>query len=84
MLSRLSDRGVRWNSRRRCVRCAAIAPLIATLFASAGCQDDVVEEFRAAAAGQLQTGVSALLDGFVEGFFAVLEPNEETTTPAEG
>jgi hypothetical protein len=38
----------------------------------------VQREFRAAAGDSLQQGVSAILDGFVEGFFAVIEPEEET------
>lgn len=83
MRSRFFVQSVRPAPRRRCVRRAVLAPLMVALFATAGCQDDVVEEFRAAAADQLQAGVSALLDGFVEGFFAVLEPNEESTTTSE-
>ena len=42
-----------------------------------GCSQ-YADRFRAAASPSLQTGVSALLDGLVEGVFAVVEPEGAT------
>lgn len=53
---------------------AALGPLLA------GCPDDVQREFRAAAGSSLQQGVNAILDGFVDGFFAVFEPEDAPAT----
>jgi hypothetical protein len=63
------------SSRGACAR-LAIATLTGTLPLLSGCPDDVQREFRDAAGDSLQSGVNAILDGFVEGFFAVLEPEE--------
>jgi hypothetical protein len=63
-----------------CPPTALVAPLMTGALLLCGCPDDVQREFRDAAGDSLQQGVSAILDGFVEGFFAVLEPEEETTT----
>lgn len=43
----------------------------------AGCEL-VNQEFRAAAGPALESGVDAILDGLVDGFFAILEPNATT------
>ena len=56
---------------------ALALPLVGGL----GC-GEYADEFRAAAAPSLRTGVDALVDGFVEGVFAVIEP--DTAIESEG
>jgi len=43
----------------------------------AGC-DAVNKEFRAAAGPAIESGVDAILDGLVDGFFAVFDPDATT------
>lgn len=50
--------------------------------AGSGCSE-YMDEFRDAASPSLRTGVDALLDGFVEGVFAVVEPDEGTQEGAD-
>ena len=47
------------------------------LMGGLGC-GEYADEFRAAAAPSLRTGVDAIVDGFVEGVFAVIEPDEKS------
>ncbi len=61
---------------RRKVYCVLGLALALPATTGAGC-NEYMDEFRAAASPSLRTGVDALVDGFVEGVFAVVEPDEE-------
>ena len=54
-----------------------LVALALPLMGGLGC-GEYADEFRAAAAPSLRTGVDALVDGFVEGVFAVIEPDEKS------
>ena len=65
----------------RSTKCGATLAAVFALTCGGGCGvSDLSAEFRAAAGGQLQTGVTALLNGLVDGAFAVLEPGDPTDT----
>ncbi|MCH7701328.1 MAG: hypothetical protein IID37_06540 [Planctomycetes bacterium] len=65
----------------RSTKCGATLAAVFALACGGGCGvSDLSAEFRAAAGGQLQTGVTALLNGLVDGAFAVLEPGDPTDT----
>lgn len=66
---------------RRNRAAGAMAALLAggCLLGAAGCNDKF-DEFREAAAPALESGVNALLDGIVTGVFAVVEPNDASST----
>ena len=49
-----------------------------TAFSFGGCEAHA-DEFREAAAPALRTGVDSLMDGLVEGVFAVVEPESSST-----
>lgn len=67
--------------KHRSTRCAATLAAVFALACGGGCgASDLSAEFRAAAGDQLQTGVTALLNGLVDGAFAVLEPGDSTAT----
>ena len=60
--------------------CGAILALIALPLAfTAGCGDEVSKEFREAALGSIETGMNAVVDGLLDGFFAVAEPDSTST-----
>jgi hypothetical protein len=66
----------------RKARITVLASACAIVALSTGCNEETLREFRAAATDTLQQGVSTILDGVVEGVFAVVAPEEEeTTTP---
>lgn len=68
-------------SRRMTCTCGALLAVSALgLTFGTGCSDAVSEEFRAAASGQLETGLKAILDGIVTGIFTVATPETTTTT----
>lgn len=72
----------RTGSRRNFrVLCATLA--LATLypFLAGGCDSDF-DEFRATITPGLRSGVNSILDGLVDGVFAVIEPNPDTDAPA--
>jgi len=59
---------------------AAIAAIFSLLvIAQAGCEE--AEEFRAAAASSLRSGVQTIATGLIDGLFAVFEPDmtDDTT-----
>jgi hypothetical protein len=65
----------RWTCAAGVILALPLLPLLA------GCEHDELEkEFRGAAIGSIETGVDALADGFIDGLFAVLEPETDTTT----
>ena len=82
MLERTSKLIIRRTARRgMCALGAAAALALSAGLSMGGCSDDF-DEFRAAASPQLEAGVDALLDGLVDGIFAVVEPNTSAeTTP---
>lgn len=55
----------------------AAASLAALLPLQTGCDGDRGTEFRDAALDSLQDGVTAILDGIVDGIFAIAEPESE-------
>ena len=67
--------------KHRSTRCAATLAAVFALACGGGCgASDLSAEFRAAAGDQLQSGVTSLLNGLVDGAFAVLEPGDPTDT----
>lgn len=70
----------RTGRRMLCTYGAILAIGMLGLGFSTGCSDEVSDEFRAAAASQLETGLKAILDGIVTGIFTVATPNSSTTT----
>lgn len=64
---------------RRGGRTAAAMVLAGMAVGTAGCEL-VTDEFREAAVPALETGVDSILDGLVDGFFAVADPDGTTTT----
>lgn len=49
-----------------------------------GCEPAIREEFRTAAFSSVQTGVSSILQGVVDGLFAVAEPEPSGTSTGGG
>lgn len=74
---KLKSQTARQSNLRRILPRAATLLLAVAAVAGTGC--DIGAEFRAAAGPSLKSGVDSILDGVVEGLFAVLEPE----TPAE-
>ncbi len=58
--------------------------VLMTLLVGADCQDDVRDEFRTASAQSLQAGVNAILDGLVDGLFAVFDPEMDGADTGTG
>lgn len=54
---------------------ALLALLAASLAIVGGCSEDVLKQFRTGAAGQLETGLKAILDGVVTGISNVVNPS---------
>ncbi len=66
---------------RRLRLCGAILALATLPLAlTTGCGDEVSKEFREAALGSIETGMNAVVDGLLDGFFAVAEPNTASET----
>ena len=65
---------------RRSMRGIAVMLAAAGITLSTGCEPDVGRQFRDAALPSLHTGVSAIVNGLVEGVFATIEP-EPANTP---
>lgn len=63
----------RWTLTRKLAVGLGITGSAAT---SVGGCSQYADEFRAAAGSTFKDGVSTLLDGFVEGVFAVVEPGD--------
>ncbi|GIK16419.1 MAG: hypothetical protein BroJett003_13830 [Planctomycetota bacterium] len=61
----------------RTAQAGVIAGLLTVVGAGSGCSE-FGTEFRAAAGDTIKAGVNTLLDGFVEGVFAVVEPGNPT------
>lgn len=59
-----SFRGTRHSLR---IACAALALSLCT---TAGCEEEVADQFRDAAATSLETGFKQIFDGLIEGAFA--------------
>ena len=58
-------------------RRVGLAVCLPALLLSAGCEA-ITKEFRAVAGPAIETGVNSILDGLVDGFFAVFDPDETT------
>ena len=65
------------NSRRWRILTAAGAVL--TLSGAVGCTTGL-DEFRTVATPALQAGVSQIMNGVLDGFFAAIEPEPSSTT----
>ncbi len=60
------------------LRCAIVALAAAALLTGTACDEEAAARaFRDAAAGSLQTGVSSILNGVVDGLFAALEVGDD-------
>jgi hypothetical protein len=61
--------------KRICITLAALAMLGPTM---GGCNDQAaIDEFRTVAAGGLAEGLQVMFGAFIDGVFAVVEPNAE-------
>ncbi len=74
---------MRWQSVRTSVKRLVAVATIGTV-AQLGCLPDGAE-FRDAAGPEVEAGVRSLINGLLDGFFAVVEPDADsgdaTTTP---
>ncbi len=78
MFGSISGRSARRPLRRKiCALGASTALILLAGLSMGGCNDDF-DEFRTAAGPQLEAGIDALLDGLVDGIFAVVEPDTAT------
>ena len=59
---------------------ATLALLVLPVALCTGCDDALLREFRSAAAGSLQTGLTSILNGVVQGVFAVVSPSDPNST----
>lgn len=64
---------------RRMQRRAGLLTIVlaAGLLTMTGCEEEVRNEFRSAAATSLQSGFNSILTGIVDGVFAVLDPSDD-------
>ncbi len=82
MLDSIARRSARRPVRRKiCALGASAALILSAGLSMGGCNDDY-DEFRAVAGPKLEAGVDALLDGLVDGIFAVIEPNADSQSAA--
>jgi hypothetical protein len=66
--------GNRFLSRSKRMWCATLALAAAGLLTGTACDEEAAARaFRDAATGSLQTGVNSIVDGMVDGVFAMLE-----------
>jgi len=64
--------------RKRSRGCPTVATMLCLgMLIAAGCESS--QQFREAAGPALESGVNSILDGLVDGFFAVYEPDEPAT-----
>jgi hypothetical protein len=72
------------GGKRTIRRLGAMLALIGLPVAfSMGCDDAIAREFRDAAASSLQTGVTSILNGIVEGVFAVATSSGDPNSTAD-
>jgi hypothetical protein len=70
--------GKRFIGRSKRARCAILALLIGVLVVGSACDEEAAgRAFRDAAAGSLQSGVGSIMDGVVDGLFAMLEVGDD-------
>ncbi len=55
---------------------AALALLLVVTGLATGCGDELEREFRSAAVGSIESGVNAVVDGLLDGVFAIADPDE--------
>ncbi len=70
----------RRNCRSFCAAGAIVALSILLLPLNVGCEDAVAEEFRSAALSSVETGVNSIMDGILEGIFAIAEPSSSSSS----
>lgn len=64
--------------RRQASRIALLWALgVCTVLTQTGCLA-AIEEFRAVAGPAVETGVTSIVDGLLEGFFALIEPDNNS------
>ena len=66
------------RAKRRPVKALAIVTSVLLLAAGMGCED--AEEFRAATSDALQSGLTTIATGLLDGVFAVWEPDSTDDT----
>ena len=71
------------HRRDRIARFLALTALMFLWMPSAGCDADFIEDFFAASAGGLQSGVKTLLNAVVDGTVAGLAPNVSSEGESE-
>ena len=65
--------------RRTLYMCGAVLALSTLGLAfTTGCSDTVIQQFRSAAADQLQTGLQSIMTGVISGIFNVVTPVDST------
>ena len=68
-----------WRSIR--LRCAVLALAAFSLVLGTGCdEEELFATFRSAASDSIQSGVNSIMDGVVDGLFAVFEQGTEDST----
>jgi hypothetical protein len=77
--AKLTSRTSRWRSIR--LRCAVLALAAFSLVLGTGCdEEELFAIFRSAAGDSIQTGVNSIMDGVVDGLFAIFEQGTDDTT----
>lgn len=67
-------------SRGNRVRCAILALAALSLVLGTACdEEENLRAFRAAASSGLQSGVNSIMDGFIDGVFAIIDQGTDQT-----
>ena len=70
--------------RKTCAPSARIALVMALLCFCVGCDsEEALKTFRDTASSSIQQGISSILDGVLEGMFAVVEMGDDAATREE-
>lgn len=73
------------TSRSKCTRCAILALAAGALFVGTACDEEAAgRAFRDAASTSFQAGLNSIMDGLVDGMFAVFELGVDQDTTGTG
>ena len=73
--------GGRNLGRSKCTWCAIMALCAVVLLAGTGCDEEAaLRAFRDSASGSLQTGLQSIMNGVIEGMFAVFDLGSDSST----
>lgn len=61
-----------------------LSSLLVLLMYAAGCNSELGQQFRRAAGPQLESGITQVLNGIVDGAFEVYQPDNDSTDTTTG